>query len=35
MKDTRDNDQPRGGGITGELVRQLDWSVTSLGAMPG
>ncbi|MGK5024171.1 PAS domain-containing protein [Janthinobacterium sp. RB2R34] len=35
MSDSIDNDQPRGGGITGELVRKLDWSATSLGAISG
>ncbi|WP_065310431.1 PAS domain S-box protein [Janthinobacterium psychrotolerans] len=27
--------QPRGGGVTGELVRGFDWSATSLGPMDG
>ena len=35
MSDCIDHDQPRGGGITGELVRKLDWSATSLGAIAG
>ena len=35
MSDCMDHDQPRGGGITGELVRKLDWSATSLGPIAG
>ena len=33
MNDTLHLYQPHGGGVTGELVRSIDWSATSLGPM--